>query len=452
LNLADDQDPDTGLLTEAGFLAAVAAKMRTHKSDRGAFALAVLSIQFDHLPGLRRERGTDFSRTDFGRQLIQATAERLIGCIRTHDLAARAHGTHFHVLLEPLNNPEVAASIAHKICAILRRPFAIQGHVVNTSACVGISLFPNDGADAATLVTRADRALHHARSAGDRFQFDDHSLEAALGYAVELDDNPRDALHRGEFELYYQPRIHLTRGTTVSAEALIRWQHPTRGTVSPNDFIPLAESTGLIHEIGVWVLEQACRQAAEWIATKHMPVRVSVNVSGRQLDDPDFPEVVGNALARAGLPSELLELEITESAIMRHPDDVADTLRRIRATGVSIALDDFGTGYSSLAYLRRFPLDTLKLDRSFVLDLADMRENIVLLRSIVQLAHGLGLRVVAEGVETAAQFDIVRSQGCDEIQGFLISRPLPVADFEHAFLPGNHRPIGNGKHLRAIRP
>lgn len=426
-------DQDTGLLTDQAFRSAVRDCVCLAETLEGRASLAVLSIHLDRIVEVEQARGAD---TVEG--LVCAAAERLNGCVRSGDIITRCGRAHFRILLQPLHNPELAASIAEKVCRTLGLPYTVNRTRIQMSASVGISLFPRDSDDADRLIERADNAMRQALSIGDSFQFDDHGLSSSLGQLVETDDDPRDALYNGEFEVYYQPRLDLMTGRISSAEALIRWHHPLRGMVPPNEFIPLAESTGLIHELGAWVLDQACEQALAWRALCDYPVSVSVNVSGRQLDHPDFPELVDRILERTGLPPRLLQLEITESTIMRRPDDVAKTLQRIRQTGVTIALDDFGTGHSSLAYLRRFPLDTLKIDRSFVLDLSGPDQNVVLLRSIVDLAHALGLEVVAEGVETEAQLDILRSHQCDEIQGFLISPAVPAPEFNRRFLANRY--------------
>jgi diguanylate cyclase (GGDEF)-like protein len=424
-----DHDDETGLLTDNAFRAAVSDCTCLAETLEGRTSLAVLSIHLDRVTELEQARGPDILDG-----LVAAAAERLNGCVRGSDLISRTGHAHFRILLQPLHSPELAASIAEKICRTLSIPFTVQRTRLHMSASVGIGLFPHDSDDAGLLIERADNALKHALSLGDCFQFDDHGLSTSLGQLAESDDDPRDALYNGEFEVYYQPQVDLQSGRVCSAEALIRWHHPLRGLVPPNEFIPLAESTGLIHELGAWVLDQACQQAVAWQTLSDDEIAISVNVSGRQLDHPDFPELVDQILERTGLPPRLLQLEITESTIMRRPDDVAQILHRVRKSGVTIALDDFGTGHSSLAYLRHFPLDTLKIDRSFILDLSGPDQNVVLLRSIVDLAHALGLNVVAEGVETAAQLAVLQAHECDEIQGFLIAPAVTAGEFNRRFL------------------
>lgn len=429
-----NHDDETGLLNDEAFRAAVGDCTCLAETLEGRTSLAVLSIKLDRVVEVEQARGPDILDG-----MVQAAAERLNGCVRAGDLISRTGRAQFRILLQPLHNAELAASIAEKVCRTLSLPYTVQRTRLHMSASVGIGLFPHDSDNVDRLIERADHALKHALVLGDSFQFDDQSLSASLGQLTENDDDPRDALYNGEFEVYYQPRVDLLNNKVCSAEALIRWHHPIRGLVPPNEFIPLAESTGLIHELGAWVLDQACQQALAWQTLGNDAIAISVNVSGRQLDHPDFPEMVDRILERTGLPPNMLELEITESTIMRRPDDVAHILHRIRRSGVTIALDDFGTGHSSLAYLRHFPLDTLKIDRSFILDLSGPDQNVVLLRSIVDLAHALGLHVVAEGVETEAQLAILRAHQCDEIQGFLISPAVPAGEFSRRFLTQDYR-------------
>lgn len=427
-------DPETGLLTEAAFNLILAESIQSRKESKNTAFIAVLSIQLDRF--LEFEESLD---TDTAERLVQATAERLNGCVRTKDRVCRVDGAHFRVLVDPLHSTELAASIADKICQVLRLPYTVGKHFFSLSASVGISVYPHDSRLANTLTRQADHCMGHALMAGDRFQFNDRGLTTSLGRFSELEDDPREALNNNQFELHYQPRVDLGADEVISTEALIRWRHPVHGLIPPGEFIGLAESTGLIHELGAWVLDEACTQLARWQVDGFRSIRMSINVSGRQLDHPDFPGLVERVLARTGIAAELLELEITESAIMRRPAEVADTLTRIRDLGVRIALDDFGTGQSSLAYLRRFPLDTLKIDRSFILDISAPDPNVVLLRSIIDLAHALNLRVVAEGVETTDQRETLNTQGCDEIQGFLISPAVP----EHQFRKRSLR-LGQG--------
>lgn len=418
------RDPATGLLTTTAFYGRVADGIRGKQAPDESAGLAVLSVHLDRLMEQEQSHGRDTSIL-----ITRAAAERLNGCVRESDVVSIAETGRFRILLEPLQSPELAASLAEKICQVLRLPFAAHNRHITLSASVGISLYPHDSATGDGLIRLADRCMQMALTTGDCYQFNERGLAASLGGSDSMEDGPQHALHTGQFELHYQPRVDLETERVRSGEALIRWPHPLRGMISPSDFIPMAESTGLIHEIGAWTLDQACTDACRWQEDMDEPVGVSVNVSGRQLDHPEFPLLVERILERTGLPARLLELELTESAIMRRPDDAAVTLHRLQSLGIRIALDDFGTGHSSLAYLRRFPLNVLKIDRSFVHDLSASDTNAVLLRSIIDLAHALQLRVVAEGVETPEQRRILTEHGCDEIQGFLICSAVAVDQF-----------------------
>lgn len=422
-------DPRTGLLNGHGFRDLVTDCVRERRRMDNPAGAAILSIHLDRL----MEQDV-FESRPAAERLIQAAGERLHGCVRAGDRVSRSEDGRYRVLLAPLHTAELAASIADKICQVLRIPFTLEGRSIELSASIGISLLPHDGESTDQLIRQADRCMETALVTGNCYQFSDRGLAVSSDCPSATDADPREALLKDQFELHYQPRVNLRTGEVNSAEALIRWPHPVRGMIPPPAFIPLAESTGLIHELGAWVLDRACSQAAAWQADGAAPLRVSVNVSGRQLDHPEFPALVERILDRSGLPPALLELEITESAIMRRPEDVTTTLHRIRTTGVRIALDDFGTGHSSLAYLQRFPLDTLKIDRSFIHGLSMPADNVVLLRSIVDLAHALNLHVVAEGVETEDQRRLLRHHDCDEIQGYLISPAIPPGIFGQRFL------------------
>lgn len=429
MSIPTHKDPGTGLLTTTAFYGRVADGIRGKQGPDEPAGLAVLSVHLDRLLEQEQAHGGETATL-----ITRAAAERLNGCVREGDVVSLAETGRFRILLDPLQSAELAASLAEKICQVLRLPFAAHGRQISLSASVGISLYPHDSATADGLIRLSDRSMQMALTSGDCYQFNERGLAASLGGGETMDDGPRHALHTGQFELHYQPRVDLETGRVRSGEALIRWPHPLRGMIPPSAFIPLAESTGLIHEIGAWTLDRACSDARRWQEEMDTPVGVSVNVSGRQLDHPEFPLLVERILERTGLPPQSLELELTESAIMRRPEDATVTLHRLRSLGVRIALDDFGTGHSSLAYLRRFPLDVLKIDRSFVHDLSASDGNAVLLRSIIDLAHALHLRVVAEGVETPEQRRILTEHGCDEIQGFLICSAVPVDQFTQGLI------------------
>jgi EAL domain-containing protein (putative c-di-GMP-specific phosphodiesterase class I) len=301
--------------------------------------------------------------------------------------------------------------------------------VLHSTPSIGIAQFPADGDDADTLMKNADTAMYHAKSAGrNNFQFFEPAMNEASAERLLLEDGLRTAIAKRELSLHYQPQLDLPTGRVVGLEALLRWHHPVMGMVPPLKFIPVAEDTGQIEAIGLWVLEQALTQIAVWRMAGHDDLRIAVNLSAHQLRDGQFTERVSQALLLHGLPGDALELEITESVAMRDPAHTAELLRQLRRHGVALAIDDFGTGYSSLAYLKQLPLSCLKLDRSFVMDIESDPNDAAICTATIQLAHSLGLGVVAEGVETSVQLEFLRRLGCDIVQGYFISKPLPAAE------------------------
>lgn len=425
----DERDRLTGLPERASLLAELDHRLQQCRGP--GHELALMAVHVDGLSGTGRTHGRRVADL-----LVRSAAERLTGCVRTTDRVARRGRHEFTVLVDPLSAPEVAASVATKICNVMARGFAIEGHELPAAATVGIVLCPQDGLDAGMLAERLDATLARARQGGDGYRFDDGRRAFGVEAVADAVRDPREGLERGQFEVLFQPRIALASGEITGAEALLRWTHPTEGQIGPDEFIPVAETTDLIHDIGHHVLETACTRACAWRPDGAVRRRVSVNVSGRELDRADFPERTRRILEATGLEPDRLELEITESALMRRPADAARNLSALREMGVRLALDDFGTGYSSLAYLRNFPLDVLKIDRSFVADIAHNDTGRVLFRSIVGLAHGLELEVVAEGVETRAQLDTLRELGCDEVQGFLFAPAVTAEALEQMLHAG----------------
>jgi EAL domain-containing protein (putative c-di-GMP-specific phosphodiesterase class I) len=313
--------------------------------------------------------------------------------------------------------------VAHKVIEQLSLPVVVEGRELVVTPSVGIAVFPDDGRDAETLIRNADAAMYHAKEAGRaNYQFFTEQMNQAASRRLALESDLRRALSRGELRVHYQPFVDCAGGKVMGHEALLRWQHPERGLVAPAEFIQLAEETGLILRMGEWVLREACRWGT-YIGIEH-GLQVAVNLSPRQFNDPNLPRIVAAALRESGLPPRLLELEITETLAMRETDTTLATLQKLKQLGVSIAIDDFGTGYSSLAYLKRFPVDKLKVDRSFVAELPGDREQCAIVSAIVALAHALNVRVIAEGVETGAQLDFLGRCGCDFAQGYLLGRPL----------------------------
>jgi EAL domain-containing protein (putative c-di-GMP-specific phosphodiesterase class I) len=328
------------------------------------------------------------------------------------------------------NSVENASVVSNRLLAAIKQPLEIDGNKVHLTASIGIAVAPDDGDDADTLFKHAVSAKEFAKNQGkDRYQFYSSEMEAHSQTIMKMTSDLRTALERNQFELYYQPQVDPTSGQIVGAESLIRWFHPDDGLVSPLDFIPVAEEIGLIVPIGDWVLREACYMASEWIKAGHSGLKVSVNVSANQFKDPGFKPSVISALLSSGLEPQNLVLEITESMLMGDIDQLAILLKEIKELGVSFSLDDFGTGYSSLSYLKKFPIDELKIDRSFLLEVPANNDDNSIVRAIIAMAHSMGQKVVAEGVEEVEQLDFLKQHDCDLIQGYYFSKPLNKADF-----------------------
>ncbi|PTB22514.1 diguanylate phosphodiesterase [Trinickia symbiotica] len=401
-------------------------------------ALHVLFIDLDRFKDINDSLGHNI-----GDQMLRAVAERLGERVPEANMIARLGGDEFIVLLE--DRGDGAAHLRQTIDVIqaaLADPFSVCGMQLQASASIGVSSFPEDGSDAQTLLKNADLAMYGAKQRGkNTFQRYARQMSMSLQQRVEMESCLRQAVENHEFTLFYQPRVDLRTNHCTGAEALIRWNSPKLGLVMPADFIPLAEETGDIVSIGAWVLREACRQAAEWRAGGLGDIHVAVNLSARQFADTRLRETILEALEDARLPGHLLELELTESVIMRHPEQAVHLLSAIKKTGGRLSIDDFGTGYSSLAYLNRFPIDIVKIDRSFIRHLPESHSDAQITSAVIALGHSLGLTVIAEGAETQSHIDFLRKEGCDEVQGYFFSRPLSAGDMR-IFLD---RPVQPGR-------
>jgi diguanylate cyclase (GGDEF)-like protein/PAS domain S-box-containing protein len=393
-----------------------------HARRRGQ-QLAVFYLNFDHFKRINETMGQTA-----GDDLLRSIAFRLRSAIRQDDTVARMGGDEFAVLVNDIQDAEVAAKVARKLLDSFREPHLVHGREMFVTASLGIALFPSDGDDTETLVRSADNAMCRGKELGrDTFQFHTAAIQTRTAERLDLENELRRALDRGEFFLEYQPQICLATGGIVAVEALLRWRHPQRGTMPPNSFIPIAEQIGAILPIGEWVLRSAAAQVVEWSRSGLPPVRLAVNLSARQFQHASLHQLIERVLRETGLEPERLELEITESLAMADADYSRTVLEECRLLGVSLAIDDFGTGYSSLSYLKVLPIQTLKVDQTFIRGIALDATDLAIVRSMIEMAHSLGLTVVAEGVELDEQRRVLEELQCDDMQGFLISRPLEAA-------------------------
>jgi diguanylate cyclase (GGDEF)-like protein/PAS domain S-box-containing protein len=365
-----------------------------------------------------------------GDMLLQSVAERLVQCVRSSDTVSRQGGDEFVVLLSEAEQWEDAAIVATRMLESVAEPHAIDQHELHVTTSIGVSVYPDDGQDSETLIRNADTAMYQAKENGRQsFQFFKPAMNVRAVERQSIEESLRRALERDEFTLHYQPKIDLRSGAISGAEALIRWTHPTRGMVSPAQFIPVAEDCGLIVPIGSWVMRVACRQARAWADAGLRVGTMAVNVSAMELRNDDFLDGLLQILDETGLDASSLELELTESVLMKHAESAASILQLLRERGVTVAVDDFGTGYSSLSYLRKFPIDALKIDQSFVRQITTAHDDSSIVTAVISMAKSLNLRVVAEGVETMEQLAFLQAHECDEAQGFYFSRALPPDRF-----------------------
>ncbi|QXG50161.1 putative bifunctional diguanylate cyclase/phosphodiesterase [Pseudomonas viridiflava] len=386
----------------------------------GGRSLALLHINLDRFKLLNESLGHEIAD-----QLLRHVARRLSSAMPEADTIARLSGDEFAVLFDGYSNLSSLARVTNRLLGKLRVPLAVAGHELVISASVGISLLSDSAREVSALVSQANMAMQHAKHlGGNNFQFFTQSLQASTLERLQLEIQLRRAVDEQQLQVFYQPKLCLRTGRLDSAEALVRWHHPQRGMVAPGEFIGLAEETGLISAIGEFVLRQACWQACEWQRQGMAPIRVSVNLSVHQLRQGKLVSLVRQVLEETGLAPQWLELELTESQLLDSVEHIIVTFQQLRDLGVKMAIDDFGTGYSSLSYLRRFPVDYVKIDRAFISGLGDGTEDAAIIQAIISMAHSLGLKVVAEGVENQSQLEFLRSHGCDEVQGYLISRPI----------------------------
>jgi diguanylate cyclase (GGDEF)-like protein len=396
-------------------------------ASRGKLRSAVLFLDLDRFKVVNDSLGHVT-----GDELLRAVAARLQTLVRAEDTVSRLGGDEFVVLLREVANVEDAANIASKILEALRERFLVQEQELYVTPSIGISVFPLHGDTAEMLIERADAAMYGAKQAGrNAFQVFTPDMANFFPERLMLENELRRGIGCGEFELYYQPKARVADGTIVGVEALVRWRHPERGLLPPVDFVPLAEESGLIASLGNWVIERACAQNKAWHDAGLPHLRVAVNISAAQFRDKALLDTIRDALHDTGLPAECLELEISESIVMRQPTEAIVTLEKLSEIGVQVALDDFGTGCSSLTYLKRFPIDRLKIDRSLMRDLPSDRDNAAIVKATIGLAHNLRLKVVAEGVESLEQLQFLRALGCEEYQGYYKSCPLTARQFEN---------------------
>ncbi len=431
-------DQLTGLVNRSLFHDYVdQALSRTSRSER---IMALLYLDLDRFQHINDSLGTAAGDT-----LLKSAAERLKSCVRAGDTVGRLGGDEFAVVLEGLRNTRDVARVAEKVLDVMSRPYELGTEGLEVTPSIGVVMSGDDHGDSSMLTKSADTAMRRAKAeGGNSFCFFTPKMQEAMASRMVLERELRGAIQRDELLLHYQPQVDIARGRTTGAEALVRWQRNGSGLVPPNHFIPIAEETGLIEPIGEWVIGEACRQAASWNLQGLPPLCVSVNLSVRQLKPGRLNKIVQDALDDSDLPANQLELEVTESLLMEDVESARIALSELRDLGVRISVDDFGTGYSSMNYLKRFPINTLKIDQTFVREVPDDPDDTAITSAIIALGHALRLDVVAEGVETDPQLSFLHEQGCDRAQGYLLSRPKPALEFAE-WLRDRNEPTGEDK-------
>jgi diguanylate cyclase (GGDEF)-like protein len=400
------------------------------RAERQRQLVAVMLLDLDRFKTVNDTYGHEA-----GDLLLRQIAQRLKASVRESDLVARLGGDEFVVVMDSVSDPGAIAGFANRLLDVVRQPTWLGGCEVVISASIRISVYPTDVDGIDDLLASADAAMYRAKEQGaDRFHFYTMAMRVRAAHRLEVENGLRGAVARREFRLHYQPQVALRTGAILGMEALLRWQHPERGLVAPGDFVPLAEETGLIVPIGAWVLQTARRQLRQWHQAGHPALRGAVNFSARQFQDEELAEVVAATLRRCDLAPSFLEIEITESDILKSPGRVQSLLAEFAELGIRIALDDFGTGYSSLNHLRSFPGASIKIDRSFIRNVCNERHDAAIVRSLIVMAHSLDLTVIAEGVETAEQLAFLHDNQCDTIQGFFVGRPIPVEEISPEML------------------
>jgi len=414
-------------------------------AHRNGTPIAVLFLDLDQFKHINDSLGHSV-----GDKLLQAVAIRLVGYMRSTDTASRQGGDEFVVLLPEIKHAADAGNMARKMLAALSESYAIDRHSLHVTASIGISTYPEDGEDAEVLMKNADTAMYQAKDKGrNNYQFFKKEMNQRAVNRQSLEGGLREALINNQIILHYQPKINLSTGAISGLEALVRWNHPTMGIIQPRQFLPVAEDCGLIVPIGRWVLKEACRQVQEWIAPGVPIAPVAVNVSSLEFRSEGFLDNVRGTLRDTGLDPRYLELELTETVLMQHAEGTLSMLRTLKSIGVRLAVDDFGTGYSSLSYLKQFPMDSLKIDQSFVRDITSGTDDVPIVRAVITMAKSLRQRVVGEGVETQAQVAFLRAHGCDEAQGYYLSRPLIAQQFVELLKPGTRSFIPGMAHTRS---
>jgi diguanylate cyclase (GGDEF)-like protein len=438
-------DTLTGLPNRLLFAERLEGILSRASQGRGRFvAVALLDID-------RFQIVNDTLGHDIGDVLIKTAAERINRCVRPDDLVARMGGDEFAIAFENARSREVVEEVASNILSSIAQPFAFLGKEMYVSASIGIALHPEDGGDVHTLMRHADTAMYRAKERGARYRFYEYSMEAAVSRRLGLENELRGALERDEFVVHYQPQLDLGNDVIFGVEALVRWQSSQHGLVPPDEFIGVCEDTGLIHQLGERVMRVACGEVSDWTGRGFGPFKIGINLSARQLEEGDLIQATQRILSETGIDPGWVEFEITESVLMEHVEAATTTFSALKALGVTLAIDDFGTGYSSLGYLKRFPVDVVKIDRTFVRDMTVDRDARSLIRGIIALAKNLRLKVIAEGVETEQQQAMLLEDECDFIQGYLIGKPMAGTEFESVVLRSGRALAQQGTKVTPLR-